>query len=140
MRVCFKPAAGRRGASPWRFDVNSIICYTHRYRPQADARVAGVLTGLEIELIAVPGTYDVAGLTEPQTTARLIRHDDFLDAIEQLALADRTAAVGAAILASDEPSVQAENADFELTYSQHPIIAVSEFAAVSYHDLGHQRL
>jgi hypothetical protein len=41
-----------------------------------------MLTGLEIELIAVPGTYDVAGLTEPQTAARLIRPDDFLHPIE----------------------------------------------------------
>src|SRR6185503_16400990 len=80
--------------------------------PQAQARVALVLAGGDVELVAVPGAGDVGlvlGEGEPQ--AGLVLCDQLLHAGDDLALADGPAHVRADVLVGGELAVEAEYPD-----------------------------
>ena len=82
------------------------------HRPQPQARIALVLAGGDIELVAVPGAGDVGlVLGERQAEAGLVGGDQLLHAGDDLALADRSSHVRADILEGGELALAAEHPD-----------------------------
>src|ERR1700727_2240317 len=114
----------RRNPSIRRCNVNRIVRHTHSYRPQPNARIARMATGVEIEFIPMPGTHHMPVLGESQAAAGLVRHYDLLDSIEQPALTDRPAMMRAAIFIGDEPVAKPEDANFQLTDCNDAIVAI----------------
>src|SRR5579862_2751452 len=97
-------------------------------------------TGREIVLVAVPRAHDVARFAEAQTGALLVGGDDFLDLVEDLALAHWTAGMGTYVLVSEHFAAVAEDADFELVHGENPIIAIGDIAQLAYCDFLHNFL
>src|SRR5271154_5890067 len=115
MRCCGKALKLR---TTWellaRADVNLPVAHGDRHRRQPHRGVARMAAGREIEFVAVPRADDVALLAEAQPGALLVGGDDFLDLMENLALADRAAGMRTDILISQHFAAGPENADFDI--------------------------
>jgi hypothetical protein len=93
--------------------------------------------GREIEFIAVPRADDVALLAEAQAGAFLIGRDDFLDLIENLALADRATSMRSDVLIGQHFAAGAEDADFEVFKGKDSIIPIGNIGQLANRDLVH---
>ena len=132
--------AAQRFTSLRHADVNLAVAHRDFHRRQAQRRVAGMAAGREIVLVAVPRADDVARLAEAQAGALLVGGDDFLDLVEDLALANRAAGMRAHVLVGEHLAAVAEDADFELIHRENPIIAVGDIAQLAYCDFLHLTL
>src|SRR5579862_3768899 len=72
-------------------------------RLQPYGGVARVAAGLEIELVAMPRANDVAPAGEARAEALHLGRQQLLDAVEDLALADRAAGMRARVLVRHDP-------------------------------------
>src|SRR5271169_3987266 len=93
--------------------------------------------GRQIEFVAVPRADDVALLAEAQPRALLVGRDDFLDLMENLALANRAAGMRANIFISQDLAAGTENADFESFQGENPVIPIGYIGQLSDRDLIH---
>src|SRR5262245_42840213 len=100
-------------ARPFRQDnAHLIIDHADFHRPQPQPRVALMLAGAKVELVAVPRADQVdAILRERKTQTGAVRSKAFLDPRDDLALADGSTHVRADILVGGEVAVAAEDAD-----------------------------
>src|SRR5262245_20685886 len=89
------PAAG--------LEIDGVVPHGQLDRGEAHRRIAGMLAGLEVELVAVPRADDMALRAEAQPPAGLVGRDHLLDPIEDLSLAHRAAVVGTDVAVGDEP-------------------------------------
>src|SRR5262249_41420386 len=118
-------------------DKNLPVAHRDLHRRQPHRGVAGMAAGGEIELVTVPRADDVPLLAEAQAGALLVRGDEFLDLMEDLALAHRTAGVRADVLIGQHLAAGAEDADFKLLHGEDLVIAVGDVVELAYCDLFH---
>src|SRR5580693_4155859 len=123
---CWRKSLGRR-CSPNRRAAPTSLRHAHVNLPvahrdfhwrEAHGRIAGMAAGCEIVLVAVPRADDVARFAEAQTDALLVGGDHFLDLVENLALANRTAGMRTHVLVREQLAAVAEDADFELIHRE----------------------
>src|SRR6516165_2096290 len=95
--------------------------------------------GGQIEFIAMPWANDMALLAKPQAGAFLVRRDHFFDLVENLALTDWTAGVGANVFVSQNFAAGAKDADLELVDCKYPIVAVGDVGQFANLHLLHPR-
>src|SRR3984957_12818136 len=117
--------------------VNLPVAHGDFYRRQPHRGVAGVAAGGEVEFVAVPRADDVALLAKAQPRALLVGRDDFLDLMEDLALANRAAGVRADVFVGQHLAAGAEDADFELFHGKDPIVAIGDVSQLGYRDFVH---
>src|SRR5579863_4555371 len=96
--------------------------------------------GGEIVFVTMPRADDVARFAEAQPGAFLVGGDDFLDLVEDLALADRAAGMRAGILVGQHLAAGAEDADFEFVDGEDPIVAVRNVGELADRDFIHRTL
>src|SRR5580704_8733742 len=118
-------------------DVNLPVAHGDFHRRQPHRGVAGVAAGGEVEFVAVPGADDVALFAEAQPRALLVRRDDFLDLMEDLALAHRAARMGTDVFVGQHLAAGAEDADFELFHGKDAVVAIGDVSELAYCDFVH---
>src|SRR5581483_4698444 len=89
------------------------------------ARAALVGAGLDIEFIAVPGTDEVGlGRIIFQRARGAVACDRLDHALHDAALADRSGAVGTAVVPRKKFAIDLEDADLELAAYDHLAVAI----------------
>src|ERR671914_1500818 len=100
-----------------------------------------MLAGPHVVLVAVPRAHDVQLVGEVVAQASLPGVEAFHHAIHQLALADGTAGVHAAVLPGVEPAADAEDADLDTVHVDDHAAALEHVLLHGNHDLAvHYRI
>src|SRR5580704_7787707 len=107
-------------------------------RPQPHPRIALMLTGLDVEFIAMPGTGDIGLiLGERQAQARLVLCDHLLHTRIDLTLTDGSSHVRADVLECSELAVHAKYANLGTVELDDLAAGVRERRHLANHNLSH---
>src|SRR6185437_14385244 len=122
-------------------DIDLSVANAELRLAQPEFCAALVVAGPDAELVAVPGTDDLAlGLIIGLRAHGLVGGRGLQHALHNAALADRAGAVGAAVVPAKEFVADAKHADFELAAFHHLAIAVSVIGDLARHVFRHRRL
>src|SRR5262245_41796738 len=130
--------ASRRDTASLGADIALSVADLARVAGEPHTGEAGVPAGTHVELEAVPRADDVqrAGAVMDAEAAAL-RVEAFLDALHQLALADRAALVRALVAPRIVGAVDAEHADLDLVVDDDLALAVRHLALACDEKLSH---
>src|SRR5215470_13481373 len=134
-------AASRRDTASASFagdDIDLSVADLDRVAGEPHSREAGVAAGAHVELEAVPRTDDVqrAGAVVDAEAATL-RIEALLDALHQLALADRAALMRAVVSPRVIGAVNAEHTDLDLVVDDDLALAVRHLGLARDENLSH---
>src|ERR1700720_2321704 len=107
-------------------DVDLPAAHGDLDRREAHARIARMAAGLQVELEAVPRTYQVARFREAQPGAAHVGRERLLDFVIDLALAHRAAGMRAHVLIGEDLVAETEHADLHAVDGKDAVVAVVE--------------
>jgi hypothetical protein len=109
-------------------DEDLAVTYVDLDGLQPYRAMARMNTGLDVELVAMPGTHDIAPCRKPQTQTFFLRCEQFFHTIEHFPLADGASGVGTGIFVSKDSVADAKYPDLHRIDGKDTMVTIGHIA------------